>query len=272
MDLMTMLNDPVVAQDGTVVKHEGTATGAVKGEPHDDPPSSSVGSALQRHIRPKCGIGLRGLTGTAAAAVTDALVDADVAAGGAPADAETTPGGRLSMEEYEKKTMDSMQTVKERRAAEREAKKKEQAELAARDLVLRKPAAAVKAVPKVKAEKAMKVKAGTAMKAKKEVRAEVSANKVKAERADREWVRAVLKRPAANGAKRPRCPAATVTTPVHYNGGVIYNPASEPKFRCIRTKGDYYSEKSCAWSGGINAARDKALAFIDEARKSAHKK
>ena len=52
---------------------------------------------------------------------------------------------------------------------------------------------------------------------------------------------------------------------VHYNGGVIYTSVPEHKFRCLKVRGDNYSETSKAW--GCKRTRTQAwqecIAAID---------
>ena len=43
---------------------------------------------------------------------------------------------------------------------------------------------------------------------------------------------------------------------VHYNGGVIYTSVPEHKFRCLKVRGDNYSEISKAW--GTKRTRQQA--------------
>ena len=55
-------------------------------------------------------------------------------------------------------------------------------------------------------------------------------------------------------------------SPVHYGGGVIYTVQHQHKFRCLRVRGDRYSEKAVTW-GHSKPKKDawkECIAAIDQ--------
>ena len=198
------------------------------------PPASEaqeVQNRLAMKLRPKSSIGLR-------IAATEAPMSSGTN--------EEPPAERISMEEYERRSMEALKSIQEKRA-EANAEKK-----------------------RLKAAQAAKAKAG-----KPAAKSKDCAVKAKREEAQTPMKRPatsdVLKRPAASAGhgfakRRPKCPKADNSKPVHYNGGVVYNPASQPAFRCIRTAGDYNTEKKCPWKDDMDGAWAAALKYIDDMR------
>ena len=185
---------------------------------------------IAQKLRPKSSIGLRLDTPHA----PEPIMDAD-----------EQESGRVSMEDYERRSMDAMESIHEKRQA----------------------AKAEKALLNKK-QKADKAKAG-----KPSSKSEASAANTEIVKSDakplmkKPSAHTTLKRPASSAdTRRPKCPAPDDSTPVHYNGGVIYNPLSKPAFRCIRTAGNYNSEKQCFWKGDMESAWNTALEHIDEMR------
>ena len=96
---------------------------------------------------------------------------------------------------------------------------------------------------KMKAEQAVKRKAAQAAK-----QADKAAGKT-ADKAATQAVKVEIESvPKAKILKAmPKTASTGNPSPVHYGGGVIYTVQHQHKFRCLRVRGDRYSEKAVTW-------------------------